>query len=352
MIPIDSLPTPATLQKQYPTSLPQRLFLQNTQQQIRTLLQYPTTKKIAIVGPCSIHDKVSCLEYGKHLAALQQEIEATTLLIFRLFIEKPRSLFGWKGLLYDPLLDGSNRIDLGLAQSRDLLLEMSSLHVPCALELVDPLIFSYFHDLISWGLVGARTSASPIHRQMASGAPFPIGFKNDLQGRFDEAICGIRSARTPHTHLGINAQGQIAAIRTNGNPLTHLVLRGSEPSSNFDSDSVACALQALQQAELEPHLFIDCSHGNSAKQALRQIDAFESILAQWQQGPHSPIKGWMLESHLHPGQQPLSSPLQYGISITDACLGWKETEELLKKSHKMLLSLKDPDAIANSPLEN
>lgn len=330
------LPTPLELQQQLPLSSEERSFLHDARRTAQRLIHGQDPRHVAIVGPCSIHDAHACIEYGTKLAELQSEIQETTFLICRVFIEKSRSLFGWKGFIYDPLLDCSHRMDLGLARSRSLLIQMSSLRIPCALEFVDPLIFPYFTDLLTWGCVGARTAASQIHRQMASGASFPIGFKNDLQGRWDEAICGILASRIAHTHLGINAQGNIAAITTQGNPFTHLILRGGDAMTNFDAASIAQASAALQRAGLPPHLLVDCAHGNSSKQALKQIHVFESILAQITTQTATPIRGWMLESHLHFGNQSLSTSPQYGISITDECLGWTETEMLLRESHRQL----------------
>ncbi len=285
-----------------------------------------------LVGPCSIHDRAAALDYARRLKALSQQVQHTLFPIMRLFFEKPRTRTGWKGFLYDPHLDGSNDIGAGLCLSRALLLEMASIGVPCATELLDPLASYYLDDLITWGLIGARTSASQPHRQMASRLDFPVGFKNDLlSGRLESAILGILSSRRPHSHLGLDPDGRISSVETKGNPLTHLVLRGSEQGSNYDSVSVQHALTLLREHHLEPRLAIDCAHGNSGKNLERQKIAFASAVEQIALGGGE-IAALMLESHLFSGKQSLQddpSLLAYGVSITDPCLSWEETEQLL-----------------------
>jgi 3-deoxy-7-phosphoheptulonate synthase len=249
----------------------------------------------------------------------------------RLFIEKPRTRLGWKGMLYDPHLDGTNDIAAGLRRARKLAVQIGEIGIPCASEILEPIAAPYFDDLLVWGLIGARTSASQTHRQAASGLLFPVGFKNDCQGDLETAISAILASRIPHTHIGINAKGHIASLNSRGNPLTHLVLRGSETQSNFDPPSIQKALQQLQEHRLEPRLLIDCSHGNCGKDHRRQRIAFESVIEQ--AAENKAIAGFMLESHLFAGKQPLGddpSLLNYGVSITDPCLAWEETETLLR----------------------
>ena len=277
------------------------------------------------------------LEYADRLKKLSSETDHF-FLVMRVFLEKPRTRAGWKGLLHDPHLNGSNDILTGIQTSRALLLELAQKEVPIATEILEPLALPYLQDLITWGLVGARTSASQPHRQIASGLPFPVGFKNDIHGEIDVAICGILTARIPHSFLHINDEGHVASVATQGNPLTHLVLRGSETKPNFDRHSVAIGLSALAINHLEPSLLIDCSHGNSGKDHKRQQEAFRAVLEQVMEGNRS-IAGLMLESHLLSGKQSLGKPpsqLLYGVSITDSCLGWEETEVLIRSADEAL----------------
>ena len=278
-----------------------------------------------LLGPCSVHCTEEALEYAGKLRALQSQLNSF-FLIMRVFVEKPRTRLGWKGMLYDPYLDGSNDLQEGIVRARKLLLDVNALGVPCAAEFLDPLAAPYIADLITWGLIGARTSASQPHRQLASGLPFPVGFKNSVHGELETAISGIVSAKMPHAHLCIDGSGQIAAAQTTGNPLAHLVLRGSTKGPNYDALSVQNALQALREHHVEERLVIDCAHGNSGKDPTRQCAVFEIAIH------HEGVVALMLESHLSAGKQPLPEEpeqLRYGISITDACLGWEETAELI-----------------------
>jgi 3-deoxy-7-phosphoheptulonate synthase len=310
-------------------------FVLDARAQAEQILRRKIPRLALLVGPCSIHDPDLALEYGERLKKLSSEIE-NFFLIMRVFLEKPRTRAGWKGIVYDPHLDGSNDVVSGLKIARQLLLEMAKRKIPTATELLEPLVVPYFEDLITWGLIGARTSASQPHRQMASGLPFPVGFKNDIHGELDVAICGILSARMAHSFLHIDARGQIAAVQTEGNPLTHLVLRGSETRPNFDPHSVSAGLSALHVNHLEPSLLIDCSHGNSGKDHRRQHTAFESVIDQSLHG-NDAIAGLMLESHLFAGKQAVGdTQLRYGISITDSCIGWDETESLIRWADEKL----------------
>lgn len=319
------LPSPLQLKKEFPA--PSSIALWKAQAQ--NILQRKDPRLVAIVGPCSIHDPKSAIEYALNLKKLQTQIDGQFFLIMRLFFEKPRTRLGWKGMLYDPHLDGTNDIATGLVKSRKLLLQIAELGVPCATELLEPILAPYFDDLLVWGLIGARTSASQPHRQMASGLSFPVGFKNDCQGNLDEALAGITASRVPHAHIGINELGHVAALSTQGNPLSHLVLRGSHTGPNYDPHSIDQAIRCLMERHIEPRLLIDCSHGNCGKEYLKQRPVFESVVNQAK--TTRAIVGLMLESHLFAGRQPLGedpSLLEYGISITDPCLDWEETEAL------------------------
>ncbi len=325
------LPTPTQIKNEYPLTVAESI--DSWRKKAEQILKREDPRLAAIVGPCSIHDPESAYEYALRLKKLSAEIEGAFFPIMRLFIEKPRTKLGWKGMLYDPKLDASNDIAKGIRQSRELILKIAELGIPCATELLEPLVIPYLDDLIVWGLIGARTSASQPHRQMASGLHFPIGFKNDFRGDIDVAIAGILTSRIPHSHIGINESGHIAALHTKGNPLTHLVLRGSDIAPNYDPASVKSALKNLERHRLEQTLLIDCSHGNSGKDHLRQKEVFESVMEQ--AAENRAIAGVMLESHLFAGKQSLTedpSHLSYGVSITDPCIGWEETENLLRST--------------------
>lgn len=283
------------------------------------ILRGEDDRLIIFAGPCSIHDPEIALEYGARLKALAEKVSERIFLIMRVFLEKPRTQFGWKGFLSDPLLDGSYEIEQGLFASRQLLMQLSELKIPIATEFLDPILPAYTQDLITWGIIGARTSPSQIHRQMASHLPMPIGFKNETDGNVDNAICGALAARHPQGSIGIDDNGKISSLKTSGNPYTHLILRGSQTSPNYDHLSIAEAIHKQRLYGLNSPLLIDCAHGNSQKDPKRQQDVFASILNQIEEGNHL-IMGMMLESHLQGGN---------ALSITDPCLDWKTTEELI-----------------------
>ncbi len=325
------LPTPDEILKLFPVSSDAAQSILQFRTTCEQILRGEDSRIVLLLGPCSIHDCEEALEYGKKLKELQEKVASNVFLVMRVFFEKPRTRIGWKGLMYDPFLDGSNDLAEGLKRSRKLLVNLAEMGVPCATEFLDPLVATYLSDLISWGLIGARTVASQPHRQLASGLGFPIGFKNGISGELDPALSGIMSSRMPHTHFSINGQGRIAALQTTGNPLAHLVLRGSEKKINCDPESVQIALEQLREHHLEERLVIDCAHGNSGKDPKRQTIAFRSCIDQIQQGCKA-IRGLMLESHLNPGKQVIPDEIDqllYGVSVTDPCLGWAETEALV-----------------------
>jgi 3-deoxy-7-phosphoheptulonate synthase len=330
--------SPEELQKQFPLPQDSFSFIQESRQQAIDILHRKTKKLALLVGPCSIHDPELALDYATRLKTLLKKTEHF-FPIMRIFLEKPRTHKGWKGLIYDPRLDGSNDICLGLQTARKLLLDLAKLNIPCATELLEPLALPYFEDLLTWGMIGARTSASQPHRQLASSLPFPVGFKNGVHGELDVAIHGILSARDSHTYLSMNQDGYIASKKTEGNPHTHLVLRGSEKEINYDPKSIVLASRALNMQNLEAKILIDCSHGNSKKDHKLQSKAFKSSIDQIYQGNTS-IFGLMLESHLVEGKQPLGKlpSLRYGVSITDSCIGWEETESMILWAEELLSS--------------
>ncbi|AKK01104.1 phospho-2-dehydro-3-deoxyheptonate aldolase [Pseudomonas chlororaphis] len=304
---------------------------------IRAILDGHDRRLLVIVGPCSLHDPKSALEYAANLAHVAHEVSDSMLLVMRAYVEKPRTTVGWKGLAYDPGLDGSDDMAAGLTLSRELMREMLQLGLPVATELLQPMAASYFDDLLSWVAIGARTTESQIHREMASGLGMPVGFKNGTDGGVGIACDAMRSAAHAHRHFGVDSQGHPAIIQTQGNPDTHLVLRGGHRGPNYDRDSVAQIHGDLTRLKIPARIMVDCSHANSGKDPLRQPQVFNDVLEQRLQGNRALI-GMMLESHLFEGCQPLGPAMRYGVSVTDGCLGWDATERLLREAHRKLQS--------------
>lgn len=293
---------------------------------------------LAVVGPCSIHDEHAALEYAHKLQAVSEKIKSTTLVIMRVYFEKPRTVMGWKGLINDPGLDGSFDIETGLRRARGLLLKINELGMPAATEMLEPITPQYVADLVTWAAIGARTTESQTHRQMASGLSMPVGYKNGTDGNLEIAIQAMQAARNPHSFLGIDTDGRTCVIHTTGNPYGHLILRGGRSGPNYDAQNVKVAADALSAAGLPPFLMVDCSHANSDKDYTKQANVWRDAVAQRAAGNRH-IVGLMLESNLLPGNQKLTadlSQLKYGISITDGCIGWEQTEELLLDAHRSL----------------
>lgn len=287
---------------------------------------------VVIAGPCSLHDEEAALEYARRLAPVAASTADALLVVMRTYFEKPRTTVGWKGLINDPHLDGSCDIATGLGRARGLLLRINALGLPCGTEFLDPVTPQYIGDLVSWSAVGARTTESQTHREMASGLSMPVGFKNGTDGTLEGAVNAMVSAGHPHRFLGVDAEGRTAVVATRGNADRHLVLRGGTGGPNCDPDTVARAA-ALTAAESAPRgVMIDCSHANSGKDPSRQGAVCRDALTQVRAGQRA-IMGLMLESHLEPGRQDWSPdrPLRFGVSITDACIGWDETAGLLEE---------------------
>ena len=305
---------------------------------VARILQREDPRLLVIVGPCSIHDPEAALEYAGRLNGLRQELAGQCCLVMRVYFEKPRTTIGWKGLINDPHLDGSYDIESGLKKARALLLQITSMGLPAATEFLDPIVPQYIADLISWAAVGARTTESQTHREMASGLSMPVGFKNGTDGGLQIAIDAMRSAMTPHSFLGIDQDGVTSIIRTTGNPIGHVVLRGGRLRPNYDAESIGDAAVQLSQAGLPPVLMVDCSHANSAKQHARQEEVWRSLIEQRVAGAR-PIIGAMIESNLVEGSQPIPkdlAELKRGVSVTDACLGWEVTERMLRQGAETL----------------
>ncbi|NGX31206.1 MAG: hypothetical protein K940chlam8_00571, partial [Chlamydiae bacterium] len=286
---------------------------------------------LLITGPCSIHDIPSTLEYMEKLKTLNARVKDEILILMRFYFEKPRTRFGWKGFLYDPYLDGSYQMNEGIKQARYLLQQALEMALGTATEFLDPNMSTYLEDGICWGCVGARTSSSPIHRQMASSLHCPIGFKNSLSGDLHTALHAIQTANLPNTFPKL-INGKLVAETSNGNPFCHLIMRGSKNKPNFDIESVKNACKLLQAHHFFPHVMIDCAHGNGQKLAEKQLDVFETILPYKDEGL---IFGIMLESHLNFGNQPMSDTLKYGVSITDPCLSFDQLEASILTQYSM-----------------
>ncbi|MFZ5459978.1 3-deoxy-7-phosphoheptulonate synthase [Stutzerimonas stutzeri] len=329
------LPSPAVLRQRLPLNDALAARIRNDRDAIRAVLDGHDPRLLVVVGPCSLHDPVAALEYAERLAALVHEVSDQLLLVMRTYVEKPRTTVGWKGLVYDPHLDGSGNMAEGLHLSRRLMLDILETGLPIASELLQPLAAGYFDDLLGWAAIGARTSESQIHRELVSGLDLPVGFKNGTDGSLGIACDAMRSAEHPHQHFGIDELGHPALLQTHGNPDTHLVLRGGHGAPNYDAASVAAACAALAQQGIAPRIMVDCSHANSGKNPLRQPAVLESVITQRLAGDAS-LRGVMLESHLFDGCQPLSGELRYGVSITDGCLGWSGTEQLLREAAERL----------------
>lgn len=299
---------------------------------IERLLDREDPRLLVIVGPCSIHDPAAALEYAQRLRALSREVGDTLFLVMRVYFEKPRTSTGWKGLINDPHMNDSFDLAEGLSIARRLLLELAALGLPCATEALDPITPQYLGDLVSWSAIGARTTESQTHREMASGLSTPVGIKNGTDGSLQVALNALKAVSTPHAFLGINPKGQVSVIRTRGNRYAHVILRGGSRGPNYDTVTVALVERDLRMLGLAPNIMIDCSHANSNKDPSLQPLVLKDIAHQLIEGNTS-IIGVMLESHLVEGNQPVPadlSQLRYGVSVTDPCMGWEVTERLLR----------------------
>ncbi len=328
---IKPVSTPAAVKAELPLSDAAAETTAGARAEAQKILHGADDRLLVVVGPCSIHDPVAALDYARRLLPLRERLSDALLLVMRVYFEKPRTTVGWKGLINDPDLDDSFHIDRGLRTARRLLIELNELGLPCGVEYLDLLTPQYLADLVSWGAIGARTTESQLHREMASGLSCPVGFKNGTDGSVKVAVDAVLSARSPHRFLSMTQEGEVAIFETSGNPDCHVILRGGSLGTNYDAESVDAACAALSQAGLEPQVMIDCSHANSAKQHRRQIEVADDIAAQLA-GGDTRIIGTMIESHIVEGRQDIGprESLTYGQSITDACLGWDDTVPVLE----------------------
>ncbi|MCL7939586.1 3-deoxy-7-phosphoheptulonate synthase [Halomonas sp. ATCH28] len=327
--PARPLPTPGELRRELPLSSKLAARIDAQRRAIHEILAGHDDRLLVVVGPCSIHDPEAALEYARRLAALAPRVEDRLLLVMRVYVEKPRTTVGWKGLAYDPDLDGSGDMARGLEVSRRLMREVAELGLPVATELLQPMLAPYLEDLLSWVAIGARTTESQPHRELASGLDAAVGFKNATGGDIGVALDAMRAAAHSHGHFGLDEAGRPVIRETAGNPHTQLVLRGGHGEPNYQAPHVQAARRALEEAGLSPRLMVDCSHANARKDHRRQSEVLLDVLAQRQAG-ETALAGLMLESHLHEGKQALApGRLRPGVSVTDACIGWETTEHLL-----------------------
>jgi len=329
----EALPPPSELHAAFPTGDAETEHIARSRGIVQQILEGGDDRLLVIAGPCSIHEPDSALDYAQRLRDFAPTVADAVFIVMRVYFEKPRTRLGWKGLIYDPDLDGRGDIRQGLSDARRLLLECARIGVPAASEILDLVTPQYYAELLAWGAIGARTTESPLHRQMASALSAPVGFKNPTSGNFQPALDAIVAAAQPHKFPSISLDGRAIVVTTTGNPHCHLVLRGGRDGTNFDERSVSAAVAALNSAGLPPRLMIDCSHGNTGSDHRRQPVVAAEVGAQIASGSRG-ICGVMLESHLVEGRQDIRDGrrgLRYGQSVTDACIGWETTTEVLAK---------------------
>ncbi|MDV5171545.1 3-deoxy-7-phosphoheptulonate synthase [Photobacterium rosenbergii] len=329
--------TPQELRSKLPVSENALNFIRESRQTIADIIHKRDHRLLVVCGPCSIHDVEAAKEYAVKLKALSEELSDQLYIVMRVYFEKPRTTVGWKGLINDPHLDGSFEVEEGLHIGRQLLIDLVEMGIPLATEALDPISPQYLGDLFSWAAIGARTTESQTHREMASGLSMPVGFKNGTDGSLSTAINAMQAAASGHRFMGINRDGQVALLNTQGNPDGHVILRGGK-QTNYDSVSVTECENEMNAAGLSPSLMVDCSHANSRKDYRRQPLVAEDVIHQIREGNKS-IIGLMLESHINEGNQSADLPrgeMAYGVSITDACINWESTDTLLRHAHQEL----------------
>jgi len=340
---VTTLPPPEALIRFFPIrGTPVEKLVSDTRKAIRKIIHGKDDRMLVIIGPCSIHDPAAAIEYSRKLLALREQYADTLEVVMRVYFEKPRTHIGWKGLVNDPHLDASHALDDGILLARRLLSEISAMCLPAATEFLDPLVAVYLADLVSWAAIGARTTESQIHRQLASSLPMPVGFKNGTDGGVDIALNALRSAREPHAFLGIDEEGRAGIVRSRGNPDTHVVLRGAGNAdrwrANYHREDLDAVEARLAAAGLPSRVLIDCSHANSGYDHRRQALVVDDWLARRRRGEAASAFGVMLESNLEEGRQAFAprNRLRPGTSVTDACIGWPETESLILRIHDEL----------------
>lgn len=328
-----SFPSPNSIRNALVLTEDSQKFILDSRKIISNILFGNDPRLLVIIGPCSIHNLEEALEYAVRLKQLSLELSDVAYVVMRAYLEKPRTAYGWKGWVNDPNLDESGDIRSGIFSGRKFLLQLAEQQIPLAYELLNPFLAPYFTDLISWGCIGARTVTSPIHRQLASAYDFPIGFKNGLDGDIEVALMGILSAQKEHHFLSIAEDGYLTQIHSAGNLNTHLILRGGNKGANYSESHIKQACESLAALHLKQSIVVDCAHGNSITKPDGQLNVWESILEQRQKGDCA-IKGALLESYIHKGKQSITAPRNYGVSVTDPCLSWEDTAEMLLRLKK------------------
>jgi len=338
VLALDVMPSPDEVKAKLPLTEDAARRIVEWRRTLEAILDGRDPRLFAVVGPCSIHDPVAGLDYARRLRALADEVADTLFVVMRVYFEKPRTALGWKGFINDPHMDDSFRIDEGMERARRFLLDVTAVGLPAGTEALDPIAPQYYGDLVSWTAIGARTSESQTHREMSSGLSTPVGFKNSTDGDVASAVNAILSAAGAHAFLGVNGQGRSAIIRTRGNRYGHLVLRGGGGRPNYDTVSIALAEEALAKAKLPRNVVVDCSHANSWKKPEFQPLVLRDVVHQLREGNRS-VVGVMIESFLEPGSQPIPddlAKLRYGCSVTDPCVGWDTTVEMLREARSVL----------------
>ena len=329
---------PAELKQVFPLLEDAAEFVTRSREAIQNIIYNRDRRLMVVVGPCSIHDPDAAIDYARKLAKLSKEIDDQLFIVMRVYFEKPRTTIGWKGLINDPDLNGTHQISKGLGVARGLLCRITDLGLPVATEMLDPITPQYMADLISWGAIGARTTESQVHREMASGLSFPVGFKNGTDGSLQIALDAMKSALHSHSFLGISSEGKTAIVKTTGNSDVHMVLRGGNNGPNYSEADIRNTEELLQKAGLETGIMVDCSHANSNKDHEKQPGVLNDVIEQIVAGNNS-INSVMIESNLEAGNQPMANDLaqlQYGVSVTDKCVDWETTEKMLRDAHAKL----------------
>ncbi len=338
---MDPLVSPRVLMQEFPLSDSAGKTVQEGRATVEDIIAGRDDRMLAVVGPCSIHDMQAGEEYARRLAAIREKVAEKIFIVMRVYFEKPRTKLGWRGLVIDPHLNGSYDIQEGLRSARSFLLMVNELGLPAGSEVLDPIVPQYIADLLSWASIGARTTESQTHREMASGLSMPVGFKNGTDGNVENAINAMASCNAPHSFIGIDDSGQTCVVRTTGNSASHVILRGGRPGPNYHEEHIEDARTLLLAAGLSDAIVVDCSHSNSRKDHRRQAMVVESVVRQRVVGNTS-IRGFMLESNINEGRQDVSDSMKYGVSITDSCIDLDTTEDLLLGAYEMLKVERDP----------
>jgi len=342
---IQPLTHPGELKSRYPISeqLAEQVF--QGRETIKRIIRREDPRLLGIIGPCSIHDREMAVEYARRLKELAGKVEDQIFVVMRVYFEKPRTTIGWRGLIMDPYMDGSSDIGYGLELARSIMIDIARIGLPTGSEMLDPYVPQYIDDLVSWAAIGARTTESQTHRNLASGLSMPVGFKNSTSGSLELAINAMQSATHPASFIGMDTDGNTCVFHTTGNDVCHLILRGGKSGPNYHEEDVENAEYLMKQAQLDPSVVIDCSHANSGKRSLKQSRVLRSVTDQVTRG-QKVISGFMLESSIFEGRQEIPedlSQLKYGVSITDECIGWEETERIVLKAYKALKHERSPN---------